>query len=157
MAEYRFLTTWHVDAPIEAVWEAICHPERWPEWWQGVLRVVELEPGDANGIGNVRRYTFRSRLPYNLVFDMCTTRVEYPHALDGVARGELEGEGRWRLEADGNGTVARYFWEVRTTRRWMNRLAPLARPLFAWNHDLIMRWGEEGLNRYLRDRSGRSA
>ena len=154
MAAYRFLTTWHIEAPIEAVWEAIRQSERWPEWWRGVRQVVELERGDDNGIGNRRRYTFRSRLPYDLVFEMRTTRVEYPQVLDGAALGELEGEGRWRLEADGNGTVVRYAWEVRTSRRWMNWLVPLARPLFAWNHDLIMRRGEEGLNRYLRDRSG---
>jgi hypothetical protein len=27
----------------------------------------------------------------------------------------------------------------------MNRLAPVARPLFAWNHDAVMRQGAEGL------------
>ena len=27
----------------------------------------------------------------------------------------------------------------------MQCLAPLARPFFQWNHDVIMRWGENGL------------
>ena len=27
----------------------------------------------------------------------------------------------------------------------MNRLAPLARPAFAWNHDYVMRQGARGL------------
>jgi hypothetical protein len=31
----------------------------------------------------------------------------------------------------------------------MNRLAPLARPLFAWNHDVVMRQGAAGLARLL--------
>ena len=31
----------------------------------------------------------------------------------------------------------------------MNRLAPVARPLFAWNHDVVMRRGAEGLARLL--------
>jgi hypothetical protein len=31
----------------------------------------------------------------------------------------------------------------------MNRLAPLARPVFGWNHDVVMRWGGEGLARRL--------
>ncbi|OUC07939.1 polyketide cyclase, partial [Litorilinea aerophila] len=34
-------------------------------------------------------------------------------------------------------------------RRWMNLLAPLARPIFAWNHDIIMAWGGQGLARLL--------
>jgi hypothetical protein len=32
----------------------------------------------------------------------------------------------------------------------MNLLAPLARPVFAWNHDVVMRWGAEGLAKLLR-------
>lgn len=40
-----------------------------------------------------------------------------------------------------------YEWVVRTTERWMNLLAPLARPAFAWNHNVVMRQGGEGLAR----------
>ena len=31
----------------------------------------------------------------------------------------------------------------------MNLLAPLARPIFAWNHDFVMRNGADGLSRLL--------
>jgi hypothetical protein len=31
----------------------------------------------------------------------------------------------------------------------MNLMAPIARPLFTRNHDLIVRWGGEGLGRLL--------
>jgi hypothetical protein len=31
----------------------------------------------------------------------------------------------------------------------MNLLAPIARPLFKWNHDVVMHWGGEGLARRL--------
>jgi hypothetical protein len=31
----------------------------------------------------------------------------------------------------------------------MNLLAPVARPIFAWNHDYVMRNGGEGLARLL--------
>ena len=148
MADYTFLTTWCLDAPIEAVWDAIYDSERWPDWWKGVEKVVELEPGDADGVGSVSRYTWKSRLPYRLEFDMSTTRVERPHLIEGEAVGELQGTGRWRL-FDGDGTAVVYEWSVRTTEPWMNVLAPLARPLFAWNHDVVMRQGGEGLARRL--------
>ena len=148
--EYRFVTNWQIPAPREAVWAAIIDSLHWPKWWRGVTEVVELEPADARGIGGVRRYTFRSRLPYDLVFAMRTVRVEPLEALDGVAGGELEGAGRWQFADDATGgTLVRYEWDVRTTKRWMNLLAPIARPFFAWNHDAIMRWGEEGLRSYL--------
>jgi uncharacterized protein YndB with AHSA1/START domain len=149
MSDYKFVTVWKIAAPIERVWEAINHPEEWPTWWRGMEQVIKLEPGDEHGVGSVRRYVCKSRLPYQLVFTMRTTRVERPRLLVGEAFGELEGTGRWEFEMDGNLTVARYTWTVKTAKAWMNLLAPVARPLFEWNHDVIMRWGAEGLGRLL--------
>jgi len=150
MAGYRFLTTWVLDAPIERVWDAMYDAERWPDWWRGVERVQVLEPGDGNRVGELSRYTWKSRLPYRLEFDMRTTRVEAPHLVEGDAHGELTGHGRWQLFSGAGGTTAvTYEWVVETTARWMNALAPIARPLFAWNHDYVMRSGGEGLARRL--------
>ena len=75
--------------------------------------------------------------------------VERPHALAGEASGELEGTGRWSLLEDDGNTVVIYDWRVRTTKRWMNLASPVARPIFKWNHDRVMRWGGEGLARHL--------
>ena len=93
MTQYRFLTVWDVEAPIERVFEALLHSERWPDWWRGVARVEQLQTGDASGLGDVRRYTFRSRLPYALTFDMCSTLVDPPWRLSGDASGDLRGVG----------------------------------------------------------------
>ena len=113
-----------------------------------------LSEGDEIGIGQVGRYTWRSRLPYALDFEMTTTRVEKPHLLEGEAKGELAGVGRWRLfeeDAVGDGAVTAvvYEWNVHTTKAWMNLLSPIARPVFEWNHDWVMRNGGEGLARLL--------
>jgi hypothetical protein len=152
MAAYEFVTVWTLDAPIEAVWGEISDSERWPEWWQGVESVVELEKGDERGIGSVRRFTWKSKLPYRLAFDMRTTRIEPLAALEGEAFGELQGKGLWTFTREGGRTVARYDWRVETTKPWMNLLSPVARPLFSWNHDVVMGWGEEGLKRRLAGR-----
>ena len=149
MAEYRFLTTWLLEAPQERVWDAIYESERWPEWWHGVLEAEKLEEGDESGVGENRRYVWKSKLPYKLEFFVRTTRVEEPYLLEGNAEGELAGVGRWRLfERDGV-TAALYEWNVHTTRAWMNLLAPLARPIFAVNHDYVMRNGGQGLAKLL--------
>ena len=147
--DYEFVTIWQLEAPIEEIWEEISHPKRWPGWWKGVESVTELRPGDENGVGSLHRCVWKSRLPYELAFDIQTTRVESPVAVEGVARGELEGTGRWRLSYKDGITTVRYTWKVRTTKPWMNLLAPLARPIFEWNHDVIMRQGGEGLARLL--------
>ena len=149
MAEYEFLTVWRLAAPIDRVWEAIYDLEAWPEWWKGVESVERLEQGDERGIGSLWRYVWRSKLPYNLVFQTRTTRIERPHVLAGEAEGELEGSGRWVLAEVEEGTLVRYTWRVRTTKTWMNLLAPIMRPVFAWNHDVVMRQGGEGLARLL--------
>ena len=148
MADYRFLTTWCLDAPIERVFEAIDDAAAWPRWWKGVTRADLVEEGDEDGVGRLWRFTWRCRLPYDLSFDSRVVRREPPHLLEGHADGELIGVGRWRLY-DGPGTAVVYEWDVRTSRAWMNRAAPVARPLFAWNHDAVMRQGAEGLARLL--------
>jgi uncharacterized protein YndB with AHSA1/START domain len=147
--EYRFLTSWLLTAERERVWDAIWDSERWPEWWRGVRRAVETEPGDPGGIGRRGRYEWRSRIPYPVRFEVVSTVVERPHVLAGEATGGLIGSGTWRFFEDGGVTAVLYDWRVRPGKRWMNALAPLARPVFVWNHDQVMRWGGEGLARHL--------
>ena len=145
MASHSFLTTWCVAAPIEPVWDLLSKPETYPEWWKGVREARVLEPGeDGTGVGTLYRQQWRSKLPWNLEFDMRSTRVEKPYLLEARASGELVGVGLWRLFESPVGTVALYNWDV-STRAKMNRVAVLARPVFGWNHDYIMRCGAEGL------------
>ncbi len=143
--EYSFLTTWILACERERVWDAIYDSEAWPRWWRGVERVVEIAPGEPSGVGRVGRYTWRSKLPYDLTFDTRTTRVERPHLLEGEASGELSGLGRWRLWEEAGLTTVTYEWKVGTTKRWMNLLAPIARPAFEWNHDWVMGHGATGI------------
>ena len=69
--------------------------------------------------------------------------------MSGEATGALAGQGHWRLFEQDGVTAVTYEWNVRTTETWMNLLAPVARPVFAYNHDVVMRWGGEGLARRL--------
>ena len=142
---YAFVTRWTVPAPLELVWRELTRPEDWPSWWRGVERVDLVRAGDASGLGAIRRYTWRSRLPYRLSFTMETTRIEPQTLIEGRASGELDGLGIWRLTATGGGTDIRYDWQVEATKPWMRIAGPIARPLFAWNHDVVMEWGRLGL------------
>jgi len=149
MAKYEFVTIWRFKSPLAPVWEMIYNSDRWPVWWKGVERVERLKEGDENSIGSIHRYTWKSKLPYRLTFDMELTRVEQMSIIEGKALGELAGKGLWQLSMDGEVTMARYDWQVETTKAWMNLLTPVARPFFKWNHDVVMRWGAEGLAREL--------
>jgi uncharacterized protein YndB with AHSA1/START domain len=145
MAEYRFLTTWLLESPLEPVWEAIFDQKAWPSWWRGVEEVVELHPGDENGVGSHSRLTWRSRLPYDLVFEARTHTVEKPRLIVADAFGELTGEGRWRLFEQDGVTAVTYEWNVATSKRWMNALAPVLAPVFGWNHNWVMANGGTGI------------
>jgi uncharacterized protein YndB with AHSA1/START domain len=100
MSEYRFLTTWCLEAPRERVWDAIWDSEKWPQWWRGVTAAEMVADGDETGVGQVGRYSWRSKLPYDLDFTMTTTRVEAPHLLEGEASGALARTGPRRQFID---------------------------------------------------------
>jgi hypothetical protein len=146
---YRFLTTWLLETSRVSAWEVLEDPVSWPEWWRGVQRVEELDGGDADRVGSSYRIAWRSRIPYELEFVFTVSKVDAPCCMEGNAVGDLEGHGRWLLfERDGVTAVV-YDWNVSTSKRWMNLLAPVARPIFDYNHDVVMRWGGEGLARRL--------
>jgi uncharacterized protein YndB with AHSA1/START domain len=145
MAEYRFLTTWLLEAERERVWDAIYESERWPEWWKGVEEAERFEEGDETGVGQYGRYVWKAKLPYRVEFRIRTTRVDRPRLLEGDATGELAGVGRWHLFEQHGLTAVIYEWNVHTTKAWMNLIAPVARPAFESNHDYVMRNGGKGL------------
>jgi carbon monoxide dehydrogenase subunit G len=149
MADYHYVSTWQLQAPIEQVWAALNDLEHLPTWYSGVQQARELAPGDAQGVGRRVRYVIKGRLPLRLAFEATTTRAVPPRDQELRAEGELAGTGRWSLGQHGEVTTVRYTWDVRTTRPWMNLLAPLARPLFAWNSRGVMLQAGEGLARFL--------
>ena len=146
---FHLTTDWSFAAPQEAVWQALTAPEEWPSWWRAVAKVERMAEGDARGVGAVRRMTWRTALPYNLVFDMRMTAVEPMSLIEGRPQGSFSGLGRWRLWSEGARTRVRYEWIVEVRQPWMRLIAPLARPLFTWNHREVMRRGYVGLTRKL--------
>lgn len=149
MAQFALVTQWHIEAPQAAAWDAIYDTDRWPDWWPYVMSVKKLEPGNEEGVGALRELSWKTRLPYTLSFQVRSTRVEKPRLLEGKASGELEGTGLWRLSGEGAVTVVRYDWTVDVTKPWMVWFAPLLKPVFKWNHDVVMRAGGEGLAKRL--------
>ncbi len=95
MAAYEFIAIWKLKASQENVWDLIFHSGRWPEWWRGVERVEKDQRGQVwtTWVRSIR-YTWKSKLPHPLVFEMETTRIEPGSVIEGRAIGELQGVGR---------------------------------------------------------------
>jgi hypothetical protein len=144
MADYRFETIWRLRASRTDAWALLMDGEAWPTWWPSVRQVEQLSPGSANGLGRRLRYYFRTRLPYTLTFEAKLVDVTEPSRMVAEASGELAGTWTCELDQDGDNVLVRHVWAVSTTRRWMNALAPLARPVFSWNHGALMREGGQG-------------
>lgn len=147
--EYVWHSDWFVDAPVDQVWKALSRPEDWPRWWPFLASVRDLAPGDGRGVGALRHFEWRTRLPYRVRLDMETLEVAPGHLLSARAGGDAEGLGTWRLLGLGKHTRVAYEWRIRLDRPWMRRLAPLLAPLFKWNHDAVMAAGQAGLRRFL--------
>ena len=149
MTQYAFATTWVLEAPIDRVWSTLQDAQRWRDWFPAFRRVDLLEPGAQDGLGAVLELTTRALLPYDLVARIRTARVDRPHLLELTSLGDLDGSGRFTLAEEDGVTTVRFEWRVTTTKPWMNALAPIARPLFAWNHDVAMTAAGRGLARVL--------
>jgi uncharacterized protein YndB with AHSA1/START domain len=155
VARYNFITTWTFPQPIERVWEAINASEDYPRWWSNIRSYRCLTPDNPRGVGARGERVVRGLLPYPLRYTTNITRKVPPRELDYDAFGDLVGRGRFVLrEISGNdktptGTEVVIYWEVETSGRWLNRLAPLLKWLFAWNHNYVMRRGERGLAAWL--------
>ena len=62
--EYVFIDEWDVDAPQEAVFDALADARTYPEWWRPVYIAVEADCPPQ--VGCVSRQEFKGRLPYHL-------------------------------------------------------------------------------------------
>jgi len=149
MADYHYISTWQLQAPIEPVWAAISQLEQLPAWYPAVQEVQTLTPGDPDAVGSRVRYLIKGRLPMRLAFEATIARVDPPRELELQAEGDLAGTGRWLLDHQGGVTTVRYLWDVQTTKPWMNLVAPIARPLFTWNSKGVMLQAGKGLARHL--------
>ncbi len=147
--QYSFLSHWKIKAPIDTIWQLIYDSEKWPEWWDGVISVVETNKGDTRGIGSLRSYKMRSPMSYTLSFNMeLTERIDL-QLLKGNASGDLVGTGAWTFKQTGEETDVQCHWQVSTTKWWMNMFAFILRPVFHYNHAAVMRKGAESLARKL--------
>ena len=150
MPRYSFLTTWRLAAPRQAVWDVLADVERWPAWWPAVESARELAAaGDGRRIGSSYRVRWRAPAGYRVEFDFTVEEVDEPLLMAGRSRGDLEGSGVWRLVEEDGVTTVTYTWDVVTSKRWMNALGPLPRPLFRWSHDRVMAGGGDGLAKRL--------
>ena len=152
MKEYLFVDEWDVDAPPEAVFEALADARTYPEWWRPVY--LDVETDGPPELGRVARQHFKGRLPYHLRTTSRITRYDPPRVIGAEVHGDLRGRGLWTLTPGDGGTHVRFDWRVIADRPLLRVLTPLLRPLLRWNHAWAIARAREGLEPYARNASG---
>ena len=150
-SEYVFLDEWDVEAPQEAVFEALADAGTYPQWWTPVYIAVDVDGPPQ--VGCVSRHEFKGQLPYHLNTTSEIVRYEPPREFEVVVEGDLRGRGVWTLSETGDGRVhVRFDWRVFADRALLRYLTPVLRPIFRWNHNWSVKRAIEGLEPYARSR-----
>ena len=146
--EYVFIDEWDVDAPQEAVYEALADSRTYPEWWTPVYISVEADGPPEPGC--IARHEFKGQLPYHLKTTSEIVRTEPPREFEVSVVGDLTGRGVWTLTPRDEGTHVHFDWRVQADRPLLRYLSPILRPVFRWNHNWSIKRAIEGLEPYAR-------
>ena len=149
-AEYVFIDEWDVDAPAEAVFEALADARTYPEWWRPVYLKVEADCPPR--VGCVSRQEFKGRLPYHLKTTSEIVRLDPPREFEVEVVGDLTGRGVWTLTPRDGRVHIRFDWRVLADRALLRYLTPILRPLFRFNHNWSIQRAREGLGPYARSK-----
>lgn len=150
--QYHFETRWSFDATPEDVWEVIGDIRSYPDIWSDFKR-VQVRVGDGRSVGSIIDAETRGSLPYTLRYTLEVTESREPEHIVLRSSGDLVGTGRWQISRAREGrTDVVYFWDVGTTGRVLNLLAPLFKSFLARNHEQVMARGREAFARRLAQR-----
>ena len=119
----------------------------WPGWWKGVQDEIIQENDAMVSMGS--EIHVEKHVALYIFFWMKLVEKEDRKLLQGIAFGELEGEGTWYFQEENCITKVQYHWNVKTNKAWMNYFAFILKPIFKFNHNIVMRWGAKGLAKKL--------
>jgi hypothetical protein len=155
--QYHFVTRWRVRGTCGEVADVLNEPLGLPRWWPSVyLRVEEIAPADARGLGRRVRLLSKGWLPYTLRWEYSVVESNYPHGFALVASGDFAGRGVWTIEQDGEFVDVTFEWAVRADKPLLRTLSFLLRPVFESNHRWAMAQGEISLKLELERRRAAS-
>lgn len=143
-ARYRFLTEFELTSSPAAIEDTLRDVDNWNTWWRWAQRIESLT-SERGAVGARYRNRIATPLLYGFTYD-----TELVEVTDDLIRlnvsGDLQGTGLFRFrETDSGGSFLSFDWSVETRKGWMNVIAPIARPIFIWNHHRLMADFGEGL------------
>jgi hypothetical protein len=155
---YHFVSRWRVVGTCGEVADVLGDALSLTRWWPAVyLRVDELRPPGAHGLGRRVRLETAGWLPYTLQWEFEVVESRYPYGFTIAAGGDFDGRGEWIFVQDGPHVDITYDWRLRAEKPLLRNLSFLLKPLFEANHRWAMARGEESLKLELARRRAASA
>jgi hypothetical protein len=156
--DYQFVSRWRVAGTCGEVADVLGDPMALVRWWPSVyLKVDELQPPDARGLGRRVRLHTAGWLPYTLRWELQVVESNYPFGFSIAASGDFDGRGEWTFVQDGPSVAITYDWGLRAEKPLLRQFSFLLKPLFEANHRWAMARGEESLTLELARRRAGSA
>jgi carbon monoxide dehydrogenase subunit G len=132
--------------PVE-LWERIERVDQFERWWPW-LQEFRLE-GDTLATGSVLHGVVVPPLPYRMRIRVELTGCEPPHLIEADIGGDLQGQARLRVRADGTGSRVEVAWTVEMMQRPMRLASRFGWPLLQWGHDRVVEMTVNGFRRRL--------
>lgn len=145
MRAFHFVTQWSFRAPIERVFSEVSACERYASWWRGFEK---SERHATDGHEEVVAQRVRGFGGMRLSFAQYRITRDPPWGMQFLSRGDLVGEGVWKLARAGQTTNVTLTWDVELGRRWLRIVAmvPGMRRMMKRSHDALMAKGQADLD-----------
>lgn len=146
---YVFNSVYRINMSPEDLWQRVTDVESWPAIWK-YFRYVSIV-GDEKVLkqGSTVRCSVSAAMFYKLDFRVVVKEIIPGQRLRVLCTGDLEGEGLWTIEKDGEAVKSSFTWNVITDSLILRffELLPLGRVFLQFNHNLVMK---EGYRSFLR-------
>jgi uncharacterized protein YndB with AHSA1/START domain len=149
---YRLGYRWLIRGPIDVVFDLLTNSKDYPTWWAPCFKSAESDDTEV-AIGSRSHLRVRSRLPYELVWDVTVIELDPPNviAVDTIVRLSgrfpLRGPIRYTLTEGPNGVEVVNDQVIVSKRRLPRPLRALLQRAFAYNHAWAFRIGGRGLQK----------
>jgi uncharacterized protein YndB with AHSA1/START domain len=149
---YRLGHRWLIKGPIDDVFDLLTRSKDYPTWWAPCFKSAESDDTEV-AVGARSHLRVRSRLPYELVWDVTLVELDRPNVIvvDTIVRlsGQfpLRGPIRYTLTDGPDGVEVVNDQVIVSERRLPRPLRALMQRAFAYNHAWAFRIGGRGLQK----------
>jgi uncharacterized protein YndB with AHSA1/START domain len=149
---YHLGYRWLIKGPIDVVFDLLSHARGYPAWWSPCFKSAESDDADV-AVGARSHLRVRSRLPYELVWDITLTELDRPNLIEVdtivrlSGRFPLRGPIRYTLTDGPDGVEVVNDQVIVSERRLPRPLRALLQRAFAYNHAWAFNIGGRGLQR----------